>query len=481
MHEMSSTHSCLVLDVGSGSGILSLMAARAGANRVWGCELNSLLCEAARGILENPDHTHFASRISYVNAHSSCLTIGEGVHSIPEAVDLIVMELVDSGLLGEHILPVLRHVRALLRPQGRIIPQGAKLFAIPIESPDLRPRVRLLDDKEALVTTGVASCQRSLQEPRLLHGLRFDSLGNLCSDESYTCEDLSYFPHRPLADPSCALILNFESNENTEQTVVFRAASGTLDAIAVYFQLQLDSQSVVDTAPGRPDCGWDQGLYHFGGCFMEAGAYALTTRVIDDRLSFHIASMDQRFEMTACYSPNFQVGEMDLSCLNNRHRHSTMLAALERTVASVRCTLQDAKSPATQSKESDDSPVVVLELSGSFSLVGLSASFLQNISVIVRQSCKIHGVIVRLLAEENGASNLLVQDNYEECTPHVLVIDPVDGSGLLRQGSLEELESLRGKWSKSPPLVMPESLTIIVVPIECAWLVTQNRVRDTYK
>lgn len=39
--------------------------------------------------------------------------------------DIIVTELVDSGLLGEHILPVLRHARAaLLRPGGRTIPHS---------------------------------------------------------------------------------------------------------------------------------------------------------------------------------------------------------------------------------------------------------------------------------------------------------------------------------------------------------------------
>ena len=42
---------------------------------------------------------------------------------LPTQVDVVVTELVDSGLLGEHILPVLRHARAhLLKPGGRVIP-----------------------------------------------------------------------------------------------------------------------------------------------------------------------------------------------------------------------------------------------------------------------------------------------------------------------------------------------------------------------
>lgn len=40
---------------------------------------------------------------------------------LPRRVDLVVTELVDSGLLGEHILPVLRHARAnLLKPTGEV-------------------------------------------------------------------------------------------------------------------------------------------------------------------------------------------------------------------------------------------------------------------------------------------------------------------------------------------------------------------------
>ena len=35
-------------------------------------------------------------------------------------VDVVVTELVDSGLLGEHIVPVLRHAATLLKPDGQL-------------------------------------------------------------------------------------------------------------------------------------------------------------------------------------------------------------------------------------------------------------------------------------------------------------------------------------------------------------------------
>lgn len=41
-----------VLDIGTGTGILAVMAARAGASRVFACEVNGVLCDVAREVLE---------------------------------------------------------------------------------------------------------------------------------------------------------------------------------------------------------------------------------------------------------------------------------------------------------------------------------------------------------------------------------------------------------------------------------------------
>lgn len=41
-----------MLDIGTGTGILAVMAARAGAAHVYACEVNAVLCDVAREVLE---------------------------------------------------------------------------------------------------------------------------------------------------------------------------------------------------------------------------------------------------------------------------------------------------------------------------------------------------------------------------------------------------------------------------------------------
>lgn len=41
-----------MLDIGTGTGILAVMAARVGAAHVYACEVNGVLCDIAREVLE---------------------------------------------------------------------------------------------------------------------------------------------------------------------------------------------------------------------------------------------------------------------------------------------------------------------------------------------------------------------------------------------------------------------------------------------
>lgn len=47
-----------MLDIGTGTGILAVMAARAGAAHVYACEVNGVLCDIAREVMERCGAVH---------------------------------------------------------------------------------------------------------------------------------------------------------------------------------------------------------------------------------------------------------------------------------------------------------------------------------------------------------------------------------------------------------------------------------------
>lgn len=120
----------IVLDIGTGSGLLAMMAIRAGAAHVYACELNPVLASAARDII---DRNGFSDKITLIEKHSSQIKIGE---DMPAKADVMVTEIFDNGLVGEGALPTIGHAwQALLKPEARIIPEAATLKARLISSP----------------------------------------------------------------------------------------------------------------------------------------------------------------------------------------------------------------------------------------------------------------------------------------------------------------------------------------------------------
>ena len=106
-----------VLDIGTGSGLLSLMAARAGARRVTTCEMVKVVAAKARDIVAR---NGYENKITVVPLKSTDARIG---HEIDDRADLLVSEILSSDLLGEGVLPALEHARAeLLTPEAKIIP-----------------------------------------------------------------------------------------------------------------------------------------------------------------------------------------------------------------------------------------------------------------------------------------------------------------------------------------------------------------------
>jgi predicted RNA methylase len=91
----------IVLDVGAGTGILSLFAASAGARRVYAVEIEHSLAEALRTTIA-------------LNHLTEVVTVVEGDvrdADLPAGIDVVIAEIIDTGLLDELQVPALNSLR----------------------------------------------------------------------------------------------------------------------------------------------------------------------------------------------------------------------------------------------------------------------------------------------------------------------------------------------------------------------------------
>lgn len=130
-----------VLDIGAGSGLLSMIAARAGAAQVTACEVNPGVADAA---VRTVAHNGFADRITIVPRYS---TEVELERDLGGRVDVIVQEVIAHDMLCEGVLPALADaVPRFLKPGGRVVPERAQLRVALAYWP--HAKARALDDVE---------------------------------------------------------------------------------------------------------------------------------------------------------------------------------------------------------------------------------------------------------------------------------------------------------------------------------------------
>lgn len=110
-----------VLDVGTGSGILAMFAAKAGAKKVFAVDIAKDIVHFAQG---NIKKNNLSDRIKVIHADAATLT------TLPP-IDVITMELMDTGMVGEHQAPVMNslHKAGIIQPSTKLIPSRYQCVA----------------------------------------------------------------------------------------------------------------------------------------------------------------------------------------------------------------------------------------------------------------------------------------------------------------------------------------------------------------
>ena len=123
-----------VLDVGAGTGLLSMLAVRGGADRVVSVEMSQHMCDVGE---ECVVMNGYADKILFLNRDARRMDVVRKPDGTPpdmeKKADILIYEVFDSGLIGEGALHLVASARQkLLQPEATLVPSSARVFCIPI-------------------------------------------------------------------------------------------------------------------------------------------------------------------------------------------------------------------------------------------------------------------------------------------------------------------------------------------------------------
>ena len=118
-----------VLEIGTGSGLLSMMAIDAGAKSVVTCEASQPISEAAKKIISK---NGYSDKIKVLNKKSTELNVGK---DIVKKADIVISEILSSEFVGEGVQSTLSDAnKRLIRKDGKMIPESGEIKIALLES-----------------------------------------------------------------------------------------------------------------------------------------------------------------------------------------------------------------------------------------------------------------------------------------------------------------------------------------------------------
>lgn len=223
----------IVLDVGAGTGILSLFAAKAGAARVYAIERTRVAAMAAY--------------LAQINGMSERVQILQGdVRSIrlPEKVDVIVSEWMGSIGVDENMLGAVLWARDhLLKPGGHLIPMTVTAWMAPVAT-DLRPDTRFFLERPYDLDLSPLA-EPSIHELLMIRR-RISPINLAAPAQKLWISEVASDPPTSVSQPYHAE-LRFSLKK-----------AAKVSALAAWFTSDLAAGVHLSNAPDAPDTHWGQ-------------------------------------------------------------------------------------------------------------------------------------------------------------------------------------------------------------------------------
>jgi protein arginine N-methyltransferase 1 len=224
----------VVLDIGTGVGIWSLLACQFGARKVYAIEPSDVIHVARELAVANG----FADRIEFIQDLSTRI-------SLPERADILVTDMHGVVPMFEQNLPSMIDARKrLLVPNARSIPEKETLWAAPVESVDSFEK----------------AAQPWIDRP---YGLEFGPAQRLALNDWFKVK-ARVTSANLLGQPACWATLNFQTIEdpNVGGEVTIKATrSGTGHGFLVWFDTELGNGIEFSNQPDCPETIFGQAFF----------------------------------------------------------------------------------------------------------------------------------------------------------------------------------------------------------------------------
>nr|XP_008265598.2 protein arginine N-methyltransferase 9 [Oryctolagus cuniculus] len=538
-----------VLDIGAGTGILSMFAKKAGAHSVYACELSKTMYELACDVVAA---NKMDAGIKLL--HMKSLDIEIPKH-IPERVSLVVTETVDAGLFGEGIVESLIHAweHLLLQPKakgengncekyGKVIPASAVIFGIAVECAEIRRhhRVGVKDVAGIHLPSNV-----KFRSPA------YSSVDTEETVEPYTTEKMSRIPggYLPLTD--CFEIMTVDFNNLQElkslatrkpdQICIPVMKEGILDAIVVWFVLQLDDEYSLSTSPSEATC-WEQAVYpvqDLADYWIKPGDHVMMEVSCQDcylRIqSINILDLEHEMDTTKSFNKNkdllslgneaelcnalanLQTSKPDaveqtcvlesteIALLNNIPYHEGFKMAMRKVLSSLtpeklcqamdtHCQDNEMSSGAEQSNtaESTPEPFYILDVSEGFSILPVIAGTLGQVKPYSSVEKDQHRITLDLISEANHFpketlefwlrhvedESAMLQRPKSDKLWSIIILDVIEPSGLIQQEIMEKAAISRCLL-QSGGKIFPQYVLMFGMLVESQTLVEESAVQGT--
>ena len=218
----------VVLDLGTGTGILSQWALEAGAQRVLGVDLSApILAHATERIRQ----AGFADRFEPINA------LSYDVH-LPQRVDVLISEIIGNLADNEDFQPILQDaITRLLKPGGVLLPRTTSSYLVPVAAEEAHADLRAMK---------VASLTPRYEIANLYHDKGISSPFNLY----YDCIlPASLYLGRP--ELMCSYQGAWDQPATYERTLTFAIGrDGTFTGFKGYFVAGLTADTTLDISGG---------------------------------------------------------------------------------------------------------------------------------------------------------------------------------------------------------------------------------------